>query len=228
MSRLKVETIKIKRHLGALFPRRVSPIDPQGSMQTQEKKHGKQATVLSPGERMKRGKNEQETAKLSQNRRTESQWREETDGLFPWLTGRGVGVTRKRSTNKNKKHHTGSANIPGSPRQPKTAVGGHRRHVLKFYLVGQSANPTGWPAQDNWRLGTYIHQRPLPWRWRLRALPRPSCLCPSARVRGTGTKTDIWESVTNFCTMVKRLVRRNLKDHHPWHYIRTTNKKLKV
>lgn len=139
----------------------------------------------------------------------------------------GVGVTRKRSTNKNKqnkKHHTSSANIPGSPRQPEISVGGHRHHVLKFYLVGQSANPTGWPAQDNWRLGTYIHQRPLPWRWRLRALPHPSCLCPSARGRGTGTKTDIWESVTNFCTMGKRLVRRHVKDHHPWHYIRTTNK----
>lgn len=110
-----------------------------------------------------------------------------------WLAG-----WQERSTKKIRKikHQTTPQRLSENPRittttkkQPKTPaeMGKERRGGSTsrswFYLEGQWANRTGWPHRYNWTLGTYIHQSPLPWHWWARALPRPSCLCPSARGR---------------------------------------------
>lgn len=104
---------------------------------------------------------------------------------------------KKKNT---KLRHNGSAHIPGSPRQPKTPADGRTPVNLSrslLYLVGQSANRTGWPPQYNWRLCTYIHQRPLPWHCWVWALPRPSCLCPSSNGRRNGDKNRHMEVFYN-------------------------------
>lgn len=168
----KKNAINVDRNEGwkPLNPTQVNPPDPQGSMQTQVKKHGKQATAFRKSDKGK-GETDMGNMSLTQNRKAESRTDQRLVSMSDWLDGTRKDQPKKVNKENNTPDHTTTAQRKSQDHQDdkKTTQNtsregrgaGESTSRSWFYLVGQWANRTGWPDQYNWTLGTYIHQSPL-------------------------------------------------------------------